>query len=91
MRTRSLQKTIIARHGPREKFLTDLERVEEIKSIIRGKAKSLPQAALKFILAHPAVCCVTPGMMTPAQVDDGVATSGGAPLPSAIIKKLREN
>ena len=75
----------------REKFLTDLERVEEIKSIIRGKAKSLPQAALKFILAHPAVCCVTPGMMTPAQVDDGVATSGGAPLPSAIIKKLREN
>lgn len=75
----------------REKFLVDLERVDEIKSVVRGKAKSLPQAALKFILAHPAVCCVTPGMMTPAQVDDGVATSATAPLPSAIIKKLREN
>ena len=76
---------------PREKFLTDVEHVEEIKSIVGDKARSLPQAALKFILAHPAVCCVIPGMMTPAQVDDGVSTSGTAPLPAAIIEKLRDN
>lgn len=76
---------------PREKFLADLERVEQIKRIIGDKARSLPQAALKFILAHPAVCCVIPGMMTPAQVDDGVATSGASPLPAAILEKLREN
>ena len=75
----------------REKFLSDLERVDQIKSVVKGKAKSLPQAALKFILAHPAVCSVTPGMMTPAQVDDGVATSGTSPLPSAILEKLRDN
>ena len=75
----------------REKLLADLEKVEQIKSIVRGKAKSLPQAALKFILAHPAVCCVTPGMMTPAQVDDGVATSGAAPLPSVVLEKLRDS
>ena len=76
---------------PREKFLTDLERVEEIRSLLGNKARSLPQAALKFILAHPAVSSVVPGMMTPAQVDDGVATSGAAPLPAAIIEKLRDN
>ena len=76
---------------PREKFLTDLERVEEIRSLLGDKARSLPQAALKFILAHPAVSSVVPGMMTPAQVDDGVATSGAAPLPAAIIEKLRDN
>ena len=76
---------------PREKFLTDLERVEEIKSIVGDKARSLPQAALKFILAHPAVCSVIPGMMTPAQVDDGVSTSGSSPLPAAILEKLRDN
>lgn len=75
----------------REKFLADLEMVEEIKSVVRGKSRSLPQAALKFILAHPAVCSVTPGMMTPTQINDGVATSGAAPLPSAILKKLRDN
>ena len=72
----------------REKFLADLERVEQVKSIVTGKAKSLPQAALKFILAHPAVSCVVPGMMTPGQVDDGVSTSGAAPLPAAVLEQL---
>ena len=73
----------------REKFLADLERVEAVKSIIGNKARSLPQAALKFILAHPAVSCVVPGMMTPAQVDDGVATSDAAPLPTNVLEQLR--
>ena len=75
----------------REKFLADLERVEQVKLIIGDKARSLPQAALKFILAHPAVSCVVPGMMTPAQVDDGVATSGAARLPAAVLEQLRGN
>ena len=75
----------------REKFLADLERVKQVKSIIGDKARSLPQASLKFILAHPAVSCVVPGMMTPAQVDDGVATSGAAPLPATVLDQLRDN
>jgi aryl-alcohol dehydrogenase-like predicted oxidoreductase len=75
----------------REKFLADLERVEQVKSIVGDKARSLPQAALKFILAHPAVSSVVPGMMTPAQVDDGVATSSASPLPATILEQLRNN
>ena len=75
----------------REKLLADLERVEQVKSIIGNRAKSLPQAALKFILAHPAVSSVVPGMMTPAQIDDGVATSSTVPLPAAILEQLRSN
>ena len=75
----------------REKFLADLERVEQVKAITQNKARSLPQAALKFILAHPAVSSVVPGMMTPAQVDDGVATSGAAPLPADILEQLRND
>ena len=73
----------------RENFLADLERVEQVKSIIGNRAKSLPQAALKFILAHPAVSCVVPGMMTPSQIDDGVATSSAVPLPEAVLEQLR--
>ena len=76
---------------PREKFLADLARVEQVKSIVGNRAKSLPQAALKFILAHPAVSCVVPGMMTPAQVDDGVATSGANLLPDSVLAQLRSN
>ena len=73
----------------REKFLSDLDRVELVKSIVGNKTRSLPQAALKFILAHPSVSCVVPGMMTPAQVDDGVAASGAVPLPADILEQLR--
>ncbi|MCG9131759.1 aldo/keto reductase [Candidatus Poribacteria bacterium] len=75
----------------REKFLADLERVEQVKSIVGDKARSLPQAALKFILAHPAVSSVVPGMMTSAQVDDGVATSSTSPLPATVLEQLRNN
>lgn len=74
---------------PREKFLADLAKVEEIKTIVVDEARTLPQAALQFILTHPAVCSVVPGMMTPAQVDDGVATSDAAPLPDAVLQQLR--
>ena len=76
---------------PREKFLSDLARVEQVKSIVGNRAKSLPQAALKFILGHPAVSSVVPGMMNPAQVDDGVATSSATPLPDAVLKQLRSD
>ena len=76
---------------PREKFLADLNRVQQIKTIIGDKAKSLPQAALKFILAHPSVSCVIPGMMSAAQIDDGVGTSGTAPLPKTIMDSLLES
>ena len=75
----------------REKFLADLERVEQVKSIVGDKARSLPQAALKFILAHPAVSSVVPGMMTSAQLDDGVATSGAIPLSATLIDQLRDS
>ena len=75
----------------REKFIADLEQVEQVKSIIESRAKSLPQAALKFILAHPAVSSVVPGMMTPAQVDDGVATSSATPLPASVLEQLRSD
>ena len=75
-----------------EKLHSDLERVEEIKSILgKNSVCSLPQAALKFILAHPAICCVIPGMMTQDQIDDGVGTSQISNLDLTILNQLREN
>jgi aryl-alcohol dehydrogenase-like predicted oxidoreductase len=74
----------------RERFLTDLRKVEAIKAMVGDAAPTLAQAALQFILAHPAVSSVIPGMMTLVQVDDGIAASGGDPLPPELIRKLRE-
>jgi aryl-alcohol dehydrogenase-like predicted oxidoreductase len=75
---------------PRERFLADLQKVSAIQSAVNGVTRTLPQAALKFILAHPAVSSVVPGMMTPAQIDDAVAASDGQPLPAEAVERLRE-
>lgn len=75
-----------------EKLTSDLESVEEVKSVLGNNSDwSLPQAALKFILAHPAICCVIPGMMTLSQIDSGVTTSSLPHLTEDILKKLQDN
>ena len=74
----------------REKFLDDLKKVDEIKTVLGDAAETLSQAALKFSLAHQAVSAVVPGMMTPAQVDDGVAASDHKPLDATIVRKILE-
>lgn len=76
---------------PREKFLADLAKVEEIRPLVADEARTLPQAALQFILSHPAVCSVVPGMMTRAQVADGVAASGATPLSDTVLQQLGRN
>jgi myo-inositol catabolism protein IolS len=75
---------------PRERFLSDLGKVEAIRAVIAGNTPSLPQAALQFILAQPAVISVVPGLMTPAQVDDAVGTAQQPPLPASVVARLRK-
>ena len=76
---------------PREQFLNDLRRVEDVKTIVGDSPSTLPQAALKFILAHPVVSAVVPGMMTSAEVDDNVVVSSEVdPLSDDIVQQLRD-
>lgn len=42
---------------------------------------TLAQAALRFALAHPAVCTVIPGAKTPAQVEQNLAATAPTPSP----------
>ena len=74
---------------PREEFLDNLRKVEAIKAVVGDATKPLSHAALQFNLAHPAVSGVVPGMMTPAQVDDGVGASHRNPLDPDIVRKIR--
>jgi aryl-alcohol dehydrogenase-like predicted oxidoreductase len=73
---------------PREKLLADLRRVTAIQEILGTGARSLPQAALKFILAHPAVNAVVPGLMSTQQIDDAVAASDGKLLAPDLVKQI---
>ncbi len=68
-----------------------VERVERIRADLEGTGYTLPQAALKFALAHPAVSTVIPGMRTRSQVEQNNAVSEMADLPAELLMRLRKH
>jgi len=65
-----------------------VERVEAMRPIVEGAATSMARGALRYILSHPAVSTVIPGMRTPHQVDENTAASDDGPLPPDVVAKL---
>jgi len=49
----------------------------------------LPELALRFILAHPAVSTTIPGMRRPRHVERNLAASDGVPLPPRLHDALK--
>jgi aryl-alcohol dehydrogenase-like predicted oxidoreductase len=52
---------------------------------------SMPDLALRFILSHPAVSTVIPGMRRPAHVEANLAASAAGPLPDRLVSELRRH
>lgn len=79
----------------RQNFLTPrrlvevMEKIAEVKGIISGVTRSLPEAALKFCLADDAVSTVIPGARNARQAELNAVASGD-PLPPEVVAKLRE-
>jgi aryl-alcohol dehydrogenase-like predicted oxidoreductase len=63
----------------------------EIKRDLAGTGYTLPQAALKWVLAHPAVSTVIPGIRNVAQADANCGVSDLPPMPDALVTKLRRH
>ena len=70
------------------KLQETLVRVEPLKALAAEWGESLPGVALRFILAHPAVTTVIPGMRALANVEANLAVSG-RPLPPTQVAALR--
>lgn len=66
-------------------------RVDRIRHDLDGSGYTLPQAALKFVLAHPAVSTVIPGIRNVAQAEANCAVSDLAPMPDALLQKLHRH
>ena len=65
-----------------------LDRVGPVEELTKSWGSSLPDTALRFVLAHPAVTTVIPGMRKPAHVDANLAVSGNA-MPAEQRDRLR--
>jgi aryl-alcohol dehydrogenase-like predicted oxidoreductase len=63
--------------------------VEKLDFLMKGDVPNLAQAALRFILSHPAVSTVIPGIRTVQQVEDNLIVSGQT-LPETDLSRLRE-
>ena len=72
-----------------EKLPETLSRVEPIRQAAAARRTTLPDLALRFILAHPAVTTTIPGMRKLAHVEANLAASDAAPLDAAARAEMR--
>ena len=78
----------------RQNFLTSrrleeaVARVDEVKAIIGGTARTLAEGALRFAIADDAVSTTIPGARNARQVEMNVAAAD-AWLPQEVVDKLR--
>jgi len=78
------------RYFTRENLLPTLDRVDALKAIVPS-GMTLPELALRFILQHPAVSTVIPGMRKAAHVEANAAVSDGARLADDLMAALRRH
>jgi aryl-alcohol dehydrogenase-like predicted oxidoreductase len=74
----------------RDKLAETLRRVEAIRADLPPEV-TLPEAALRFILACPDVSTVIPGMRRPTHVDQNLAVSEAGPLAQDLMARLRRH
>ena len=65
--------------------------VGKVREDLEGTGVSLPEAALKFVLAHPAVSATIPGMRNPEQAQANCGVSDRPDLPEPLLLKLRRH
>lgn len=75
--------------GP-ENLSKTIERVEKLKQILPA-GMSLPEMALRFILSHPAVSTVIPGMRKAEHVRQNIAASDAGFLDRSLLAELKKH
>jgi aryl-alcohol dehydrogenase-like predicted oxidoreductase len=66
-----------------------LPRVDAVRRDADAEGMSLPELALRFILAHPAVTTTIPGMRRPRHVEANLGVSDRPSLPAESVRRLR--
>lgn len=66
-----------------------VERVNKIKDDIEDSSYNMPQAAIKFVLDHPAVSTVITGIRNVRQAEMNAGASDLPDMPAELVEKLR--
>jgi aryl-alcohol dehydrogenase-like predicted oxidoreductase len=71
-----------------ENLIPTVERVEKLRPLV-PEGMTMPEMALRFILNHPAVGTVIPGMRRTEHVRANLAVGDGRRLPESLVAALR--
>ena len=74
-----------------ERLAETCARVERLQEFLGPEAPTMSALALKFVLSHPAVSTVIPGMRRPAHVEQNVAAADSRPLSAQTLRRLQEH
>jgi aryl-alcohol dehydrogenase-like predicted oxidoreductase len=72
-----------------DRLAQTVERAEALKALVAEYGYTLPEAAIRFCLSHPAVASVIPGMRKPQHVEANTALGDGKGLPPELLERLR--
>jgi len=73
-----------------DKLAETLDRIDALKKDVPA-GRTMPELALRFILACPDVSTVIPGMRRTKHVEANLAVSDGQPLDPAVLARLRDH
>ncbi|MCL4510661.1 MAG: aldo/keto reductase [Bacteroidetes bacterium] len=75
--------------GDRKKEV--VKHVEPLLKLLDGEANTLPELALRFVLHHPAVSTIIPGMRKVPHVETNCAVSDGKRLSDKLLAELKKH
>jgi aryl-alcohol dehydrogenase-like predicted oxidoreductase len=73
-----------------ENLIPSVERADALKPLVPN-GSSMPDMALRFILANPDVSTIIPGMRKPSHVKSNIAASDAPPLPRELLATLKQH
>jgi aryl-alcohol dehydrogenase-like predicted oxidoreductase len=74
-----------------DRLMRAVAHAEEIRHDLEDSGYSMAQAAIKFVLAHPAVSTVIPGIRNVAQAEANCGVSELPPMNTPLLMKLRRH
>jgi aryl-alcohol dehydrogenase-like predicted oxidoreductase len=73
-----------------ENLNASVDRAEALRPLIPA-GMTMPELALRFILANPTVSTIIPGMRKESHVRANIAASDGKPLPASLLAELKKH
>ncbi len=77
-------------HRPREWLVEGLQKVERLRFLCEEHGITMAQAALRFVLAQPAIACVLPTVSNTQDLEEWAAASDVADLTADDLARISE-